>query len=222
MFAFLKWIKPSPWDIGSLIINFGPGVVAAVVTFWAGYVGELSLAYLIPATVVSFAACAVIVNSISEWRERNRVKGRLMFGDVKWFSDPFPIQTAVPVDALQLGILLVNNGQFPISFEVNQTHFDFSGRVSGPASGTKGVVMPARLSTVRAPRVTFNPQIVVAPGGREIGHLVFEISYGRTDKRLRHKIAHRIQVAVVGTFAGQVPELTWQYAENEKIIVPSD
>lgn len=128
----------------------------------------------------------------------------------------------MPITAVQFGLVLANIGSFPIYFEFGRMEANFSGKMVSQSVRTKGAIMPNRPSTIRSTRVPFNPPIQVAHGAVEEGHLVFEVLYGRSERRLKYRIAHRVRVTAKGAMASGPLDVAWAYDEDEKVIKPTD
>lgn len=162
-------------------------LAAAVGAAWSNWAG-LSWPWTLLVVVVCATQSVVLLCNVSEWRDRNRVAGRLTFDSGRIMLD---VDLNGDVYATRLGLTVRNHAPFNLQFQVTEIMTAFNGRVP------MGITSPVE-QTFEAPAdglgwFDYAPIECSPPRAQTlVGELQATLKYGRVG-RLKHELrVHRV------------------------------
>ncbi len=171
-----------------------------VVTGWLGYVEGLPLMYIFVGVGVMFAATATGLLRYSEWRELQRVEGKLGFQSVIVGRD-------IKGGGINVGLQFASLATFPLEFEVTEMKTRLGDKIPALEHKAKRISLPATGIgwCNNNPIELNNPP---NPGTIE-GSIEFRVKYGPPGSSLEYGFSGKKQVVAMFNDDGLLTQSSW-------------
>lgn len=155
-----------------------------VVTGWLGYAQGLPLMYIFVGAGVMFAATVTGLLRYTEWKELQRVEGKLYLVT--------PSIVLIQKQGYALGVQMQNNAVFPVEVEIEdlRTQIDSKLPKGKRLAGKRIILQPNNVGWFYDNSV----EIEIPKPGTIEGTLEAKLKYGRVGSRLQYKLEEKKQI----------------------------